>query len=223
MQDNICPNCKVRVDNGANHCPLCGKHISSEPIPDSERTFPIYKPKLDKREPLTSVFIKLILLGIVVCMGIDLFLTASISFSLYVLVGGLYTVLVVLLPILKKYSLAQVCTSLVYYTAGVIIFCELITATWGWGVCYALPGFWIVMAIISAIFMLAFGYVNFEMFRPMLSIAILSTIALIFLMCFSQVYWLMLVSAFLSWIEIALMFMFRFKRSIRTIKKDFRI
>ena len=223
MQDTTCPNCKVNVDKNLNHCPLCGKHISSTVVEDKDRTYPIYKPKLDKREPITSVFIKLILLGIIVCMAVDLFLTASITFSLYVLIGGLYTILVVLLPILKKYSLAKVFTSLAYYTAGLLLFCELITGTWGWGVCYAIPGFWILMSIITGIFMLAFGYVNFEMFRPMLSIAIMSTIALIFLMCFSQVYWLMLASTFVGWVEIALMFMFRFKRSIRTLGKDFRI
>ena len=223
MQDSICPNCGVTVDKTLNHCPLCGKHISAHTVEESQRVYPVYKPRLDKREPLTSIFIKLLLLSIVVCMGIDLILNATITFSLYVLIGSLYAILVILLPILKKYSLAKIFTSLAYYTAGVIIFCELITHTWGWGVCYTIPGFWILMAIISGIFMLAFGYVNFGMFRPMLSIAIMSTIALVLLMCFGQVYWLMLASTFLSWIEIALMFMFRFKRSIRTLGKDFRI
>lgn len=223
MSDFTCPNCKVNVDKNHNHCPLCGKHINSEAVEEQNRKFPIYKPKLDKREPITSIFIKLILLSIIVCIGVDLFITANITFSLYVLVGGIYTILVVLLPIFKKYSLAKVFTSLVIYTAGVMLFCELITHSWGWGVCYAIPGFWILMSIISGIFMLAFGYVNFEMFRPMLFISILSTISLIFLMCYSQVYWLMLVSTFVSWVEIALMFMFRFKRSIRTLGKDFRI
>ncbi len=223
MEQNFCENCKVHLRQGTSHCPLCGHFIVEPSNNDSARLYPKYKPITERTEPMASILIKLGLLAIVLCMGLDLFIYHTISFSLYVLVSILYLILVVLIPLKRHSTMAQVMSRLAYYTTGLLLFCELFTHSWGWGVCIAIPAVWLGLAIISGICMLSFGYVNFEMFKPMFSIAILSTISLILLACFDQTTWLTLATVCFSWTEIALMFMFRFKRSIRSLKKEFRI
>jgi len=219
----FCENCKVHIEKDASHCPLCGTFIEEVKLDDKELRYPKYKRVRESSDSATDILIKLGLLAIIICVGLDLFINGTMGFSLYVLVCTFYGILTVLLPIKKKYNLAQIMNCVAYYTMGLLLFLELFTGTWGWGVCIAIPAIWLAIDIVAGICMLAFGYVNFEMFKPILSIAILSTISLIFLLCFHQPAYMTLPTMFFSWTEIALMFMFRFKRSIRSLKKDFRL
>ena len=89
---------------------------------------------------------------------------------------------------------------------------------------YAIPFMLLGFSVLAGIMTLAHGYVDFEMFKPMIMIAFLMTIALILLLCFNcSVVWPTLVTFLVSISEIILMFMFRFKRSIRSLKKNFGI
>ncbi|MBQ8762077.1 MAG: hypothetical protein IJZ26_02000 [Clostridia bacterium] len=219
-----CPNCKVSV-KGGNYCPLCGKCIDEE-ISENKKTgnFPDYAPTLvDHSESVWKILSKLAFWGIIVCMAINLFLNKTVSWSLYVLFSLLYLHLVVFHSIYKKMSFANIITKIAIYTPCLLLFLELYTGSWGWGMCYAVPFLWLALTITSAVLMIANGWVNYEMFKPTLTMAILSTILLGLLFGFKEVFWPILITFFVCWSLICFMFMFRFKRTVRSIQKEFRL
>ncbi len=216
-----CEHCNVEIIDSKSNCPLCGKSIDNE-NDGSNLYYPKYSFEPDKREPVIKILEKLSLLAVILSMAVNLFTDHIISWSLYVIIGFLLLWVLILRPIKKQFTLAQILTRLVFYLTAFMIFLELYTQTWGWGVMYAIPFTWLGFAIISGIFTLANGYVNFEMFKPMFMLTFLSLISFILLVCFNcEVVWPTLVAFLVSITEIILMFMFRFKRSIRSIKRDF--
>lgn len=86
---------------------------------------------------------------------------------------------------------------------------------------YTVPFMWMAICIFAAVMIFIQGYVNFEMFKPLILIVIFSVTSFLllwFLDC--PVLWPTLSVMLLSISEILLMFMFRFKRSIRSLKRD---
>ena len=218
-----CENCKVEIEDKKSNCPLCGKAVNK----DSSRNnlyYPQYQPIIDKHEPVVSILQKLALLALFICIIVDLFITKTLGWSLYVVAGVALTVAVVLRAILKKDGIAQVLSRLSFWMTGFLVFIELYTHTWGWGVQYAIPFMWVAICITFGLTILIQGYVNFEMFKPLILILILSVtsfLLLFFLKC--DILWPTLTAVLLSASEFILMFMFRFKRSIRSLKRDFGI
>ena len=216
-----CDFCNVDIIDKKSNCPLCGKSLDNEAA-NKNKFYPQYAFEPDRREPAIKILEKLSLLAVVLSMAVNLFTDHTISWALYVIIGFFLLYVLILRPIRKQYSLAQILTALVFYLTAFMLFLELYTHTWGWGVMYAIPFTWLGFAILSGIFTLARGYVNFEMFKPMFMLLLLSLISFILLMCFDcPTVWPTLVAFLVSATEIILMFMFRFKRSVRSIKRDF--
>ena len=220
----VCKNCNLQIKN-SNYCPLCGKCVDEQAKENQEeRSFPVYAPTLiDNSESVWRILSKLSIWGIIVCMAINLFINKTISWSLYALFGLLYLHFVVFYSVYKKLSFANVITRIAVYTTFLILFLELYTQSWGWGMCYAIPFLWLALTIISAILMIAKGWVNFEMFKPTLTMTVMSAILLGFLFGFSETFWPILVTFFVCLSLVCFMFMFRFKRTVRSIQKEFRL
>ena len=217
----FCENCKVKVKHSKN-CPLCGKNISENENITNE-SFPVYNIVPDKVEPVCSVLTKLLIWSTILCIIVDLFIFHTINISLYILCSAICVYFVILRNIKLRAPFAKIITSIVFFVPLLILFLELKTQSWGWGICLSVPFLWLGLLLCSIILMIAHGWVDFDMFRPILLISILSTISLIFLMCFNQLTWPTLVTFLSSWSSVCLMFMFRFKRTVRSLKKDLRV
>ena len=220
---SYCSNCKITNMDNTNNCPLCGKELKKDNN-QPETIYPKYIGIAEKREPIINILEKILLWALVICLVIDLFITKTLSWSLYVLASLLLVLVIVLQAIKKKNSLAILLTRLTFWLSLYMIFIEFYTNSFGWGIQYAIPSMWLGFSIIAGIATLARGYVNFEMFKPMIMIFLMSLITVIVLLCIGNLaLWANIASLLVAASEIILMFMFRFKRSIRSLKRDFGI
>lgn len=218
----VCDNCKVHVKHGAN-CPLCGKSVSEKDI-EVQRVFPKYAPiPVDRVDPVVNIITKLMIWLVILSFALELFIFRSVNFSLYVLVSAIFIYFVVLQNIRKRSGFAKIMSTVAFFTPLLILYIELATNSFGWGMCWVVPFLWLGVALFGVIVMFIRGWVDFEMFRPMIIIAIMSTVLLICLMCFNHITWPTLVIFLTMWSLILFMFMFRFKRTVRSLKKDFRM
>lgn len=220
---NHCKNCNVDIIEEKSNCVLCGKSLDKT-TENTNMYYPKYQPVIDKKEPIVSVLQKLALLGLLICIVVNLFETKTLSWSLYVLGGVMLCVTVILRAFLKKMSIAQVCSRLAFWLSAFLIFIELYTGTWGWGVMYTIPFIWMAICLFFVVSIFVQGFVNFEIFKPLILILIFSVTSFLLLYFLGgEVLWPTLSVLLLSMSEIILMFMFRFKRSIRSLKRDFGI
>lgn len=219
----FCDNCKVHVKHGIN-CPLCGKSVAESNEPVLKRVFPKYAPiPVDRVDPVVLVITKLMIWLVILSFALELFIFKTVNFSLYVLFSAIYIYFVVLKNIRKRSSFAKIMSTVAFFTPLLILYIELATNSFGWGMCLVVPFLWLGIALFGVVVMFIRGWVDFEMFRPMIIIAIMSTVLLICLMCFNHITWPTLVIFLTMWSLILFMFMFRFKRTVRSLKKDFRM
>ncbi len=218
----FCPHCKVELIDDSANCVLCGKATEGE-IGD-KKYYPKYRPVTEKRDSIISTLEKILFVGLILCVIVDLFNTKSVSWSLYVLIGVFLSYVMIFRNIKRKQNISQVLICLTFWLSLLIIFIELHTKSFGWGLQFTIPFMWLGFTLLAGILTLSKGYVDFEMFKPVILVFVLVVISFIVLCAIgSNVLWPTMVAGLVSLAEILLMFLFRFKRSIRSFKKDFGI
>ncbi|MDD3831582.1 MAG: DUF6320 domain-containing protein [Clostridia bacterium] len=107
-----CNVCKLNVEEQQTNCPLCGSHLSTsvdQPFEKYDQACQPYvkyphagiQQNVDFFNTKTN---RLILLGMIICVIIELMITHTFKWSAYVLAGGLITMFSIITPITHKFK-----------------------------------------------------------------------------------------------------------------------
>lgn len=220
---NHCDKCDVDVVDNVNHCPLCGRNIAKQHIvTESFECFPDNKTWQSKRKLVTNILLAIILIGVAVSTFLDLLLNKTITYSPFVWTGAGLAILDIILPIKNYWSFPVVNTVCAISIGAYILFLELFTNTFGWGLNYVIPFFLLFMTIYSVIIIWTRNYFKgIEFVIPLMIFCILS-VASFFVTYFCKfVYWPALVSAITSLVLFVFILIFRFKRVQQEFHKSF--
>ena len=171
-----CDKCGVDIEDNVNNCPLCGRNVSKEKIEnESFKCFPDNKTWQSKRNVVTNIALFLILIGAIVTTFLDLFLNKRITYSPFVWTGSGLAILDVILPIKKYWSFPLVSTVCAISIVVYILFLELFTETFGWGLNYAIPFFLLFMTLYSCVIIWTRNYFRgIEFVIPLMIFCIMS-------------------------------------------------
>ncbi len=222
MEKNFCDRCKTIVDAGQAHCPLCGRCVNDNVV-DKHEKYPDYKSFDRSYFHIAGLLMRVLLIFAAVAIIANLILDIKHLWCLYVLSGAIAVHLSVLVPIRYKINFALQMKFMTLGIAQLIITIEIMTHTFGWGVGYVIPLMLLTQMVICAIFAIYKGYINFEYIRPTLFLLVCSLIVFI-LDCyvFDAVHWPS-VSAFLLCLAcFGFLLLFRYKRTIQSIKKYYK-
>lgn len=219
-----CDKCDVQIADNINHCPLCGRDISGhEPV--LEETFECYpnnKIWVDKRNFSINLLLVLVLIGTAICIGLDLFFNKNLTFSWYVITGVLIFVVDIILPLKKRWCFSAVSTIVAISICAYILFIELYTQTFGWGLIFVIPFFLLFMCLYSTSIILARNYYKgFDFFVPLIIFTCMSIAVFIFNLVSGYTLWPSLVVFLTSIVCTILIVIFRFKKVKQQIEKNF--
>ena len=220
---NHCDKCNVDIVDNVNHCPLCGRNVSKEHIAtESFECYPDNKTWQSKRNLVTNIFLFVILIGSIISTFLDLFLHKTITYSPFVWTGAGLAILDIILPIKKYWSFPVVSTVCAISIVAYILFLELFTGTFGWGLNYVIPFFLLFMTIYSCIIIWTRNYFKgFEFVIPLMIFCIMS-IAIFFVNYFCGfVAWPALSVAITSLVLFVFILIFRFKKVQQEFHKSF--
>lgn len=77
---NHCNNCNIDIADDKSNCILCGKS-TNKTVEHKNLYYPQYGPVVDKREPLVSIIQKVSLVGLIICIIINLCLEGTVKFG----------------------------------------------------------------------------------------------------------------------------------------------
>jgi len=224
--NNYCNNCKIYVEDDRSHCPLCGKCVNEENLnkPRKFNLFPDYKWHKKRKNialfiVLVSFFISLITFG-----SVEFFAFNSLHLSAYVLVGLTYIFIAFIMPSLKRWGFSAIAISQILLTSVLIVFIEVYSNTFGWGISYTVPAFMVASSIAVYAVMLSRGYYQRSNCYPSLCCVIISVI--IFALSVTVYkgvipFWPSLTSFVVSIVLFVSLFVFKRKKIIKGLKKDF--
>lgn len=218
-----CEKCGVDIADMINHCPVCGKAL--EPAQTDSQQFANYpnnKIWIDRRNLVLKILLFIALAGTILSIAVDLFFNRTLAFSWYVITGFALFFVCIYLPLKKHWSFSTSSTVVGITLCAYIVFLELYTQTFGWGVNYVLPFFLLAMSAYCCVIVFSRNYFKgFEFFFPLSIYAFLSTANFVVCYCLNLVIWPSF-SCFLASITmVALSFVFRYRKVKRELEKSF--
>jgi len=221
---NHCDKCNVNVETGIHHCPLCGRSVDDTPKAIKVTRYPdyaeFYKHRLHVTTSLSRILIVLTLASVIV----DLIFSFGSFWSTYVIAGAFLVLVGILLPIRYRMSFSMQVKFQIFGLSAVILIAEIFTKSFGWGVGYVLPFVLALYSIITLVMLLVKGHINFDYFLPMAFIAFCSILLYVLnKFVFHLELWPILIPLIISCVSIAMLFVFRFKRTLKCIKKHWKI
>ena len=218
-----CDRCGVDIIDDVNHCALCGRNVSKEPvINETFACFPDNKTWQSKRKFITNLLLLSIFIGTIITTFLDLFLHKAITYSPFVWTGAALAIVDIVLPIKNYWSFPVVSTVVAVSICGYILFLEFFTHTFGWGLVYVIPFFLLAMTLYSFLIIVIRNYFKgLEFVIPLLIFMILS-IAVFFVNYFCGfVAWPALVCGITSVVCFVFFLVFKFRRVQQEFKKSF--
>ena len=128
-----CDKCDVDIMDDVNNCPLCGRDISTKDSVESFLCYPDNKIWQSKRNTLINFAFWASIIGMLISIFVEWLIFKQISYNWYVITGVAMFVLTVILPLKFKWSFSFVCTFIGLCICGYILFLELFTNSFGWG------------------------------------------------------------------------------------------
>lgn len=225
-----CNNCNVNLEDSRVNCPLCGKCVDDNLAKSDEKEkcsaiYPRYN--ADKHyyggKRVCDLLIKILfMLGIIILL-LDLMTNKTLTYSILVCGSMLYVYLVSLRPIKKRMILEKIFNRLIIYTGLFVLFLELITKSWGWGICIVLPSIYIVFSIVFIILFFAKGAMNYDVYIPFILMVIILAVSSILLIVFNEFKLITIISFLIALAGFLFIFLYKFKKGVKGIHKNFRI
>lgn len=232
----FCRNCKVTIEKDRSYCPVCGKCVNEENL-DKPREFSFYAQiEPDKKRFNFDHFIWVLIIGLLVANMVllvtELVITSgSAGMYLYFLAGSLLLFSTLLWPLLKRYSLMSVIVISATTIPLFLLFLDFYIvhrnpdAPFGWGVATAIPMVLMGLSIVIGISMLFRGYKRRSLLYPSLYLGLLSLALFIVVLCIPslQPLWPSIVALSVTWGIAIFLFIVRFKKVVKGVKKDFHV
>ena len=218
-----CDKCNVEIRDPINNCPLCGRNVTAEKIEhESFVCYPDNKVWVSKRNSILNGFFWFSVIGTLISIFLELLLFKRFWYNCYVVTGEALFLLCVFMPIKFRWSFSNTSIVVGLSICTYLLFLELFTNSFGWGVYYAIPLFILFMSLYSTfIIMLRNYYKGFEFIMCLLVFALCSVAVFTFNVLSGGVLWPSLV-AFLTSITCFVSFLFfRFKKVKNQFEKSF--
>lgn len=219
-----CDKCDVKIADNINHCPLCGRDVSQKTDETKQEClcYPDNKIWQSKRDAVLSFLFWFLLIGCAISIAVELLVLHKFEYNWYVLTGALILMLDVIAPLKFRWSFVAVSLVVGISICLYLLFLELFTATFGWGLYYAIPFFMLFMTIYSIfVIFLRNYYKGYEFVICLMTFSILSLTVFLYNYISNGVFWPSLV-AFLASISCFVFFLiFRFRRVKQELTKSF--
>lgn len=222
--EHYCDKCKVKVDGSQVFCPLCGRRCSKLPIGNDER-YKIFPRPEYKNDTLPAVINKIsiiLLLATVICIAVELIVSGGFWWSAFVLASTVLFYCALLAPIKHRWTVAGSLANAYLFVGGYLLFLELMTKSYGWGVMYVIPLFIFAMSVVNVFIMLLKPERKWSYLLPLLVTFFLALTLFIYNWAAgSSVLWPSMAAFFFACAVLIYILIFRFRSFVRSMKKNF--
>ena len=217
-----CDKCKVNIADEINHCPLCGRDISTDIANESFLCYPDNKVFVNKRNIIINIMFWIAIISMIISIFIELLIFKRLNYNWYVITGAALFIVDFIMPMKFRWSFSALTIVVALTICAYILFLELFTNSFGWGLNYVIPMFILFMALYSTFITIIRNYYRkYEYVICLLIFSVLGVIVFLYNLFTNAVIWPALV-AFLTSVTCFIGFLlFRFKKVKNELEKSF--
>ncbi len=217
-----CDKCDVDIKDNINNCPLCGRDLDNKTQIQSFVCYPDDKIWISKRNILINMLFFISIIGVVISIFLELLIFKRIWYNWYVITGEALFLLAIIAPLKFRWSFSAISLIDSLTICSYILFLELFTHSFGWGLNYAIPMFLLFCTLYTTIIIVSRNYYQgYDFVVCLLVLAILSTAIFLYNLLSGGIMWPSLVT-FLTSVTCFIGFLiFKFKKVKAQIEKKF--
>lgn len=216
---NHCDRCDIDIKTSSN-CPICGRYCGES---YTAKEYPVYT----KNRQISGFVVHIIfwaLLVVAVALTVcEILFLKKFNISLYFIVGMVALDISALLPIKHHWSFNGSISIVSIIICGLILFIELYSKTFGWGVYYVIPFFVLAITIYCLLTIIIKKYDKLDSLISLFILALISTALFVYNLVANGVVWPSISVFFASWGIIVTLFVIINKRTKREIAKNFHV
>ncbi len=217
---NKCERCNVNILN-EKHCPLCGKFVNNDISGDV--LYPKITSNKNGRFYAVRIIFGLLILFNVLAVALELMVTKNFYYSWHLLVPSALLYLCVYFPIKKNWGLfGASCIALVSICAY-LIFLELFTKTFGWGINYAIPLFLLASEVLMFVLLTITKFERVELQLQLVICDLLSLANFLFVYLKQLIYWPSAASLLFGFAIMFVIFVVKNRRAKKNLQKSFHV
>ena len=217
-----CDKCDVDIADNINNCPLCGRDISTDCSGESFACYPDNKVWTNKRNVVINVMFYFAIIFMAISIFLELLIFKRLHYNWYVITGVALFVIDFIMPMKFRWSFSAVTIVVALTICLYILFLELFTHSFGWGLNYAIPMFILFIALYSTFITMARSYYRkYEYVICLLIFAVISVIVFLYNLLTKAVVWPALVAFLTSTTSFIGFLLFRFKKVKNELEKSF--
>ena len=217
---NKCDRCNVEIV-ASKFCPLCGRCVSEKD--NFSKVYPDAIPeKVGAKYALRIVFGVLLLLNLL-AVALELIITKTFYYSWHILVPSILLYFCVYFPIKKHWSLTGVINISLFMLSGYVIFLELFTKTYGWGLYYVIPFVLLGSIILCLIYMWISKFNKVDMQVTLIVSSLLSLADFLYVYLTKGVYWPATTSLLTGFAIVFILFVIKSRRAKKNLQKNFHV
>lgn len=233
MNNNKCSSCNVEVSADLRYCPLCGKYVAKNKDESLQETSVSF-PKVNKNFTVVERWLKIVkaflVLAGIVSVATNLFFTTKPYWFPYVVVGLFALWRILFYPFKEGKDHIGTIPMSGIIVAVLLIFIDVYDyyfhgTALGWALSYGTPAVFTGTTLVA--FILALTNRNFEevLTKGIVKITIVDILFLISkLIWFNQFKnWAIFMSLLASFVALFLLFLFKRKRLVKEINRNFHI
>lgn len=217
---NRCDRCNVEVV-ASKFCPLCGRCVSDENT--FSKVYPDATPEKQSAKYALRIVFGVLLLINFLAVALELIITKKFFYSWHIIVPSVLLYISVYFPIKKQWSLTGVFNISLFTVCGYIIFLELFTNTFGWGVYYVVPFVLLAASILSWVCMSILKFIKVDVQLPLITSSILALVNFLVVYLTKGVYWPSTVSMLTGFALVFILFVVKSRRAKKNLQKNFHV
>ncbi|MBR4124542.1 MAG: hypothetical protein IKR12_03115 [Clostridia bacterium] len=218
-----CDKCDVSIIDDISNCPLCGRDISdNQQVSQTFLCYPNNKTRNDKRNMAMNWLFWIVVVGTIISGIVELLIFKHYRYNFYVLTGAFLAIINIILPIKYRWSFSAISIVASLTLCAYILFLELFTHSFGWGVYYVIPLFLLFMTLYSlTIILIRNYYKRFEFVISLIIFSVLSLVLFLYNYLSKGIIWPSLVAFLTSVTCFIFLLIFRFKKVKQALEKSF--
>ena len=217
-----CDKCNVDIADDINNCPLCGRDLENKSETESFKCYPDNKIWISKRNLLVKSLFWFTIIGVIISVFLELLFFNRLWYNWYVITGEALFLINVVAPLKFRWSFSAISLIVSITICLYVLFLELFTNSFGWGLNYAIPMFLLFCTLYTTMIIVTRNYYQgYDFVVCLLVLAILSVALFLYNILSGGIVWPALV-AFLTSVTCFISFLiFRFKKVKGQIEKKF--
>lgn len=220
---NFCDKCQIYIYPDDCFCPLCGRCCNPENADKKNKNYPSYNKTVDKKRQFINIIFGILIILTGISLLLDVVFQYSYNLFFYFFATLIFVFFTVIAPIRKNFTLVGISSVASIFVPLYILFIELYSKSFGWGLYYVIPLSMVLDTIYSLIILVSRSKNHWDFILNFIVIIFISLAIFIANIVLKAVIWPSFIALVIPTMTLAVIWLIKSSKTSKELGKNFHI